>query len=348
MAMSFVYGLRQRFRFRTRDINILGRFHGATPVRRAEWRLNGGSPTQFYVEATPNVSLLPTPTGFVATPIDWRYQYKLSPAALRLWQLGDFNIEIATATPDLHAGDNQLVVEIEDRWKEIHRATLAFEWDPTPVALPVDLTDLSDFDHIQDIGQTADGAFELDRERNVIRSQTPVAPDNLLVVGPPAAAQEATYRIRFHGITAGKYVGLSDYFVGHEDNETPLGIKPGWSTAGMATVKSNGEARSWIAWGDNSDNPNVWLAVTEPAAHFRPAGEIDYRVRHQLRIEGGVTSTRFRIWREDEDEPPDWLCAEDDSGVEQTLPRHTAASFSLFQHTGVGSEWSDIRVVALD
>jgi hypothetical protein len=62
----------------------------------------------------------------------------------------------------------------------------------------------------------------------------------------------------------------------------------------------------------------------------------------------GVTSSRFRIWPEGEAEPGDWLCSETDAGIDLASPRHTAASFSLFQHTGVGSEWSDIKVASLD
>jgi hypothetical protein len=349
MSISFTYGREQRFRARTGDVNVLGRFHGATPVRSAFWSLNGGERRPLYVEATPNISLLPTPSGFVATPIDWRYQYKLSPAALRLWQLGDFNVEVTAGPPDLTTpGENELLVEIEDRWKERHIGAMTFSWDPEPPSLPLDLRDLVAFETIQDVGQVVDGAFELDRKRNVIRAVTPVAPDNLLALGPTAASQEATFRVRFHDVAAGKYVGLSDFFVAHEEAAVPLGIKPGWSTAGMATVKSNAECRSWIAWGDNSDHPAVWMVVTDPAAYFRPLAEIGYRVRHQVLFANGITSTRFRIWREDEEEPKEWLCSASDAEVDRALPRHTGASFALFQHTGVGSEWSDIRVTPLE
>jgi hypothetical protein len=317
-------------------------------VRKAEWRLNGAAARSFYVESVPNISLLPTSHGFVATPIDWRYQYKLSPAALRLVELGDFNIEISTDSEALLPGRNSLVIEIEDRWKELHRAEIALDWDPSPLEMPLDLCDLSLFDDIQELGQIVDGAFELDSRANVIRSRTPVAPDNLLVLGSPAGSQEATYRIRFHNVSAGKYVGLSDFFVSHEDDDPPIGIKPGWSTAGLATIRSDGEARSWIAWGDNSHGPNAWMVVTEPPAHFRAEDSIDYRVRHQIHIAGGKNRTRFRIWKETEEEPDTWLCAEDDAEVARSLPRHMQASFSLFQHTGVGSEWSDIRIARLD
>jgi hypothetical protein len=347
MSISFTYGREQRFRARTGDLNFLGRLHGATPVRSAVWRVNGGEPRLLYIESTPDISLLPTAGGFVATPIDWRYQYKLSPAALRLWQLGDFNVELPIGDHDLRPGENELVVEIVDRWKERHVGAVMFSWDPVPPSLPLDLTDLSGFETIQDVGQVVDGAFDLDCERSVIRSTTPVAPDNLFAVGPTVGNQEATFRIRFHDVAAGKYLGVSDFFVAHEDAAVPFGIKPGWSTAGMATVKSNGECRTWIAWGDNSDDPKVWIVFTDPAAYFRPLAEVDYRVRHQVLFADGVTSTRFRVWREDEDEPTEWLCSESDRDVDPALPRHTGASFSLFQHTGVGSEWSDLRVAPI-
>ena len=348
MSVSFTHGPEQRFRALIRDLHFPGRLNGATPVRSAFWRINGGQRMRLYVEATPSISLLPTPNGFVATPIDWRYQYKLSPAGLRLWKLGDFNVEVPTDHPDLRPGANELVIEIEDRWKERHGGVVTFLWDPEPPSLPLDLTDLTSFETIQDVGQVVNGGFDLDHDRNAIRSRTPVAPDNLFVVGPAAQSQEATFRIRFHDVAAGKYVGLSDFFVAHEEGAVPLGIKPGWSTAGMATVKSNGECRSWIAWGDNSDHANVWVRFTDPAAYCRPLGDVAYRVRHEVRFADGVTNTRFRIWREEEEEPKEWLCCESDAAVDSALPRHTSASFSLFQHTGVGSEWSEIRVVSLE
>lgn len=119
-----------------------------------------------------------------------------------------------------------------------------FAWDPTPVTLPIELTDLSKLSDIQSIGQVVDGRFAVDPERNAIVSVTPVVPDALCLLAAPTASQEATYRIEFADISKAKYLGLSDFFVRHEEEEPPIGIKPGWSTAGLATVRFDGEARS--------------------------------------------------------------------------------------------------------
>ena len=75
--------------------------------------------------------------------------------------------------------------------------------------------------------------------------------------------------------------------------------------------------------------------------------ELPYRVRHQLIVDGRRLRSRFRIWQQDEPEPGDWLCDESNSVVPNHLPSFSAASFALFMHTGVGTEWSDIRVEAL-
>ena len=55
---------------------------------------------------------------------------------------------------------------------------------------------------------------------------------------------------------------------------------------------------------------------------------------------------RYRIWPATAPEPTGWLCEEQDAKVPAHLPRHTAASFGLFQHMGMPIEWSDILVTA--
>jgi len=363
MTVQWVYGNRQQFRFRYRDINLLGHVEAAWPLRSSTYRLNEGPKTYFYVEQIPE-----------PLDLDWRFQYKQSPARLRLKDRGDFNIEIPVISPELKAGSNRLVIEVEDSKGQMERSEVEFIWDPTPVPLPLDLTDLSRFTHIQEVGQVVDGAFDLDPIRNVIRTRAPVAPDALLILGPPHGSQEATYEVRFSEPDRGKYLGLSDFFVGHEEDEPPLGIKPGWSTAGLATLTygwrpgspsevrpikpgqsagdlstspSMGEARAWISYGDNSRSQKRWLVKTDPPAYFQVYEGTRYRVRHQVSFEGGVNRVRFRIWPADRPEPTEWLCDVEDSGIDATFPKFSRASFALFQHTGMPTEWSNIRVVPL-
>jgi hypothetical protein len=259
------------------------------------------------------------------------------------------------------------VIEIEDRERRVERLEAAFVWDPAPVPLPLDLGDLSKLDHIQQVGQVVNGAFDLDPETNVIRSRAPVAPDALLVLGAPHGSQEATYDIRFSDLEWAKYLGLSDFFVRHEAEEPPIGIKTGWSTAGLATLTYGwrpgspaevrqrpsaepnpwGEARAWLASADNSRRADRWLVKTDPPATLPVAAGVTYHVRHGVRFDRGVNSVRFRIWPDGEREPVAWLCDESDAAVAGTRTRVSRASFALFQHSGQPTEWSRIRVVAL-
>lgn len=350
MIIQFRLGTRLRFRPRIDDLTIQGRVHAAQmPVRRAVWRLNGSDAVPFRVEPTPDLLFrLGSDGRSWPTPIDWRTGYKESAAGLRLKNLGDFNLEIPTAHPELREGRNVVEVEIEDHGKVVDRASLELDWDATPISLPLDLSNLTIFEHIFDLGQQVNGNFEIDQAQNLIRSSTPADPDSLLLLGSPHGGQDATYRAVFRQPSKAKYVGLSDYFVRNEPEDPPIGIKPGYSTAGLATVRFDGEARSWIAFADNAHRFEGWLVCTEPAEVFQPEGDVPYRVRHQLLVGGRRLRSRFRIWREGEREPEKWLCDECDSEVPADRPRFSGGTFGLFMHTGVGSEWSDIRVDPLE
>jgi hypothetical protein len=171
-----------------------------------------------------------------------------------------------------------------------------------------------------------------------------VVPDALLVLGAPHASQEATYTVRFTAFEGVKWLGPSDFFAGFEDKEPAIGVKTGWSSAGMIALNPAGEARCFLSWGDHSNTSREWVVVSEPPARLAIAPGAAYAVRHQVRFEGGVDRCRFRIWRAGKREPEGWLCEESDQRLAPHLPRHRAASFALFQHSGAAIEWSDIRV----
>jgi hypothetical protein len=336
MQIRLTYGSYQLFRYRHRDLNVLGRVEQAAyPLGRAIYRLNDGPERLFYVDP-------------VADPgIDWTSQYKDSPAVLRLKDQGDFNVELPADSPQLAEGSNTLLLLVQDQAGSEAQATVTFEWNPRPVPLPLDLSDLSLYRNIQELGQVVNGAFDLDPERNVIRSRAPVYPDALLLLGSPHGAQEATYRVRFTELMGAKWLGPSDFFVGHEEADPPIGIKPGWSSAGMIALNPRGEARSFIAFGDHCGTKQEWVVVTRPPARFQVAKNVDYRIRHQVEFAGGVNRVRWRIWPEGDPEPRAWICEESDAAIDRALPRHQAGAFGLFQHSGMPIEWSDLRVVSL-
>ena len=333
MTIALVYGTTQQFRYRHRDINILGHIDAALPLRRSVYSLNRGPEVTFYVKPPPDE--------------DRTGRQKKGPSINRLEHDGDFNIEIPVAAPELEPGDNAIEIEIEDGNGETESLDMRFTYAPAPLPLPLDLTDLSQVENIQEIGQIVDGAFDVDPVQNVIRSRAPVGSDIVLVLGSPHGSQEATYDIRFSGTDNGIFLGLSDFFVGHEAEDPDVGVKPGYSSAGLATVKPDGEARTWLAWGDLSKRKEFWVVRTEPAAHFPAQKGILYRVRHQVIFKDGVDRARFRIWPADRPEPDAWLCEEDDSGVAHTFIKFSRASFALFQYFGTPTEWSNIRVTAL-
>lgn len=337
MTIVLTYGKEQRFRARTSDVNIMGRIEGAAfPLRRSSWSLNGASESFFYVETVPDPG------------IDWTFEYKASPAVNRLKDLGDFNIEVPVASPELKVGENHVRIMVEDAAGAIESADVHLHWDPIPVPVELDLRDLTRFGHIQEVGQVVDGAFDLDRELNLIRSRAPVYPDALLVLGSPHGSQEATYEVRFTDLTKVKWLGPSDFFVGHAGPTPPIGIKPGWSTAGMMAMNPRNEARGFIAYGDHVGTEQEWVVQTAPPRRFIVKARVRYRVRHQVRFDAGVDRVRFRIWRATDPEPDAWLVEEDDSRIPQGYPKYRAASFALFQHSGFPIEWSNIRVRPLE
>jgi hypothetical protein len=333
MTVRLTYGPSQRYRYRYDDITARGEIEGvAFPIVAASWTLNGGPGHVLYVEQTPD------------TGTDWIRGYKATPAELRCREQGEFCVEIARTDPDLRSGDNEATLTFKDIAGREETGCLRFNWNPQPLPLPLDLRDLTRFSHVQDVGQSVNGAFDLDRDLNVIRSRSPVAPDALLVIGSPHRSQEATYAIRFLEPAGAKWLGCSDFFAGLVDGVPARGIKVGWCSAGMAALSPNDGARSFLAWGDHSSDPREWAIATHPASKVDISKNVLYRVRHQIALVNQCHRVRWRLWRADESEPHTWLCEEESSQLPTGLPRHDAASFALFQHLGQSIEWSDILI----
>ncbi len=318
------YDLHQQFKYRYRDINILGTTNVSLPVKDAFCNINNGHKKSFYIKGTD------------------ADKDKIS--RNRLQAPGDFNIEIPIATEELIPGLNEMAICIEDALNEEHRFKMDFTWDPSPVDLPLDLVDLSDFESVQQIGQVVDGNFIIDHDRNVIRAKAPVGKDVLLLLGSPYGSQEAFYKVRFTSL-GGAFIGLSDFFAGHEKACADIGIKPGWSTSGLATVRGTDEsACAWLAWGDLLDSPKKWVIQTTPPAKFHIETGKTYYVRHQVIFKNNINTCRFRIWSVYEKEPDDWLCIENDKSVPDNMIKFSEGIFGLFQYEGQPTEWFDIHL----
>ncbi|MEO1523247.1 MAG: hypothetical protein AAFU78_21075 [Cyanobacteria bacterium J06633_2] len=339
--IRLAYGTQQKFRFHHSDINILGEIDlPAAPemIERSEYQLNDSAPVHFYIEPKVDAN----------TPGKYPYDCK-TPSCHRLRNRpGHFNIEISIENPVLVEGWNTVKIEVESSIGSIERADLTFHWDPQPVLLPLDLSDLSGYQSVQEIGQVVNGAFDIDPECNVVRARSPVGSDILFLVGSPYESQEATYDVRFADRKV--FIGVSDFFTAHAEQSPDLGIKPGYCTSGLATIDGRGNAQIWIAWGDNlMDNDLEWVVRTEnDFAHIDIEIGVLYSVRHQTIIGNGINCSRFRVWRKGTSEPAHWLCEEHNGGLAPKFPRNKQASFGLFQYFGAPTEWSNIRVRALD
>ncbi|NER20892.1 MAG: hypothetical protein F6J96_09305 [Symploca sp. SIO1C2] len=335
--IQLFYGNQQQFRFRHNDINILGQSDTKLPVKRSVYRLNNGLAVHFYVEPEPE-------------PGESKYPWGAhTPSVLRLnGRRGHFNIEIPINCPELQAGGNNLSIEIEDMSGKVEMLDAEFQWNPQPLPLPLSLSDLSVYQSIQEIGQVLNGAFDIDYDKNVIRSRIPVVSDSLLLLGSPYGSQEATYDVKFTS-KKGIFIGLSDFFAGFEEQSPGLGIKPGYSTAGLATIKPSGWAHAWIAKGDAlMDKDWTWVLSTEFPKQIAIQEGVTYSVRHQVIIAEGVNCVRYRIWPKGDLEPNQWLCDENNAYLNGNISRITKASFGLFQHEGEPTEWSNINVKPLE
>ena len=318
-------GERQKFRYRHSDINILGRIPANVVPTAAEFRLNGGDPVGFYIEP-----LVVSGKGEYA----WRTN---SPSVFRLQDRpGWFNVEIPVDDPQLVSGTNEVEIRIRTSEGTCETKTIELSWNPHPVPLPIRISELASASSIQDIGQAVNGVFELDRESNGIRSIAPVGADTLFLVGSPQGSQEATYEVRFTtDRRAGVYIGLSDFFVGHSEQTPGLGIKPGYSTTGLATISPRGWGQLWIAQGDCLTNKEgTWVVRSPYPSRFIPYPERPYRVRHQVFMTPATTAARFRIWPSDQREPKSWLCTLDTRRVGSEHRRPATGSFGLFQFGG--------------
>jgi len=335
-VIELALGGKQRFRYRHGDINLIGNTDRGSPVVVSDYSLNNSPPVHFYVEPEPR----PGQRSGLGTR---------TPGVIRLSDRpGWFNIEIPVHSPYLREGLNDIEIRVQRAGRRLEILNAQFNWDSRPVLLPLQLDDLSACSSIQEVGQVVDGVFEIDRDRNVIRTVEPIGADVLLLLGSPFGSQEATYDVRF-GALEGMFFGLSDFFVGHEPLAPELGIKPGYSTAGLATVSPGRWAEAWLARGALLDevDPRWTLCSPRPVRVPVRAATV-YRVRHQVLFAEGVNLVRFRIWPKGEPEPARWMCEEHDADLAPHLPRHTTGSFGLFQYGGRPTEWSNIELRALE
>lgn len=311
------YGNQQLFRNRNRDINISGRFNNMATATYAYYTLNKKDSNIFYIKST---------------------NKQLDQISKNRLRHKCFNIEIPTNSPALKIGQNIVDIYIGDRKNDYH-CIMSFDWSNELVPLPLDIIDLSKYSSIQNIGQAINGKWEIDKQKNVIRSIHPPQ-DALFLLGSAHYSQEATYCIRFHHEY--NFAGCSDFFVQHEDYEKPFGIKPGWSSAGLVTLGNYGKHfTGWLSYGDLLKQSKYWVVKTRPV-RVNCASETIYKVRHRIILNNGINQLQAKIWKENAQEP-NWMI-----DISHKHTDFNKASFGLFQFAGRPTEWFDIHVKSLN
>lgn len=195
--------------------------------------LNNGALIHFYIEPEPDENKANYPYN-TQTPSVHRLRHKT----------GHFNIEIPVDSQNLREGWNNIFIQIEDEERNEYDLEARFNWDPRLIPLPFVLEDLKGFRSIQEVGQVVNGEFDIDLDNNVIRSHVPVGSDILLLLGSPYGSQEATYQVKSSQLSdTWAFIRLSDFFFEHVEQSPGLGIKPGYSTAGLATIDHQRQAK---------------------------------------------------------------------------------------------------------
>ena len=295
------YGTHQTYRRRAADVTIRGRVEAAFPVGRSVFSLNDGASRPLYVEQEPDPG------------VDWLNGYKRTPAELRCRDQGEFCVEIDVADEALRAR-NHLRIAVEDAAGARHEETLTFDWDPTAPELPLDLSDLARFSHVQEIGQAVNGVFDLDRDLGVIRSRAPVAPDALFLVGGEATGPGGDLReCASASFDTAKWLGCGDFFAGMTEGVPERGLKVGWSSAGMAALSP----RRWRA---GLPQPGAIIPAIRANGPSRPTLRAPVSIERDFGCTGYASRSRWRgdaiacagaSGRTATPEPEAWLCEED-------------------------------------
>ncbi len=329
MHVRLPYRKCQRFCNRTCDLYVMERLANAIhPIKISIWSLNGAALVYIYVESVSDQS------------IGWTNEHKASPGVNRLKDLCDFNIEVLTSKPTLRASENRFLISIKDATGQANQIEIVFTYDPTPMTLPLDPTDVSSYRHVQEVVQVVNGTIYINHD--LICSRARVYPNGLLVLGSPHGNQEATNNVDFPDPSKIKWLGTSDFFAGHQGLTPPIGMKPGWSSAGMIALNPHEEGRSFLAYVDLVGTHHECVVHITPRKRFNVRKHVLYWVRHQVRLTDGIDNLRYKSWIEGTPEPNKWLIEEDASCIPNQFPKYKECTYELFQHSGMPIEWSNI------
>ena len=287
--ITFWYGSHQVFGRQgvpQRWVNVLGNVHDPDGIASLSFSLNGGPDRPLTI----------------------------GPDRYRLWQAGDFNVEIDYA--ELVSGPNQVVLTAVDA--EENRATRAMTveyvagntWDRPYVI------DWSAVDNVADAVQVLDGLWIHD-EAGLRTAPTHVGYDRTVAIGDVGWADyEVTVSVTIHAIDETAFdipeskspgVGIYLRWQGHTDD--PLACPQphcGWVPNG---------ASNWYEWQrDEPDQLQLFAGPTSlPAPRSACTNEIRFEPGHTYWFKARVETTpvgslySLKVWEDGaETEPADW------------------------------------------
>lgn len=291
-------------------VNIMGNVSGPNPITSLTYTLNGG----------PSIPL------------------QIGPDDRRKAEPGDFNIELDYTK--LNNGANTVFILAQDSTGAADQTTVTVDYQSngTPWTPQTFTYNWNTGSKVNDVGQVVDGKWEIVGNEiwaSVFDFDRLVALGDLswrdYTVTVPVRV-EAIDESGFPAPSNGPGVGVMVRWNGHYDNDNGFEPRTGWRRLG---------ALAWYRWvkrsGVVSSGYEILRDGGQLAAENSDALTFGENYLFKLQVESGVgnqpATYRFKVWEEDQTEPPDWMFevsgrnSEPSSGSVLLVSHHVDAYF---------------------
>ena len=289
------------------------------------------------------------------TPLDLAYGGDGSAAdGRRLWNVGDFNIDLDKNDLVPPPGSNEIVITASDSMSARAVYTTTVSYDPANrwgIPYRVEWADAA---AIQDKVQVIDGKWDLSSDgiRPLERGY-----DRLVAIGEGALDQagwdefEVTVEVTVHGIdtvdTVGApAVGIVARWQGHTDRpilctQPKCGYLPVGAVAWYEWDRRDESTANFMMWAHISDKklvPNSPMMIEDIAYYWK------------LRVENSSQPTgtyQLKVWKVGDPEPASWLAVFDESLRDGNYEMRETGSILLLSHH-VDVTFGDIKICPLE